>query len=61
MKRYGKVKIKELLQKLREIINKFFCRHKIEFEFLMKMASKTDKWKGFEGRDLAKIENCLSL
>jgi len=42
-----------------EIVDKFLCWHRIGFEVLMKMASKTDKWKG--ERLLIRIENCLSL
>jgi len=45
MKRRGNFKNKGLMREQREIVDKFFFRHRIGFKILMKMASKTDKWK----------------
>jgi len=42
------------MREQREIVDKFFCQHRIGFEVLMKMASKMDKWKG--DRTLGKIK-----
>jgi len=47
------------MRKQREFVDTFFYRHRIGFKVLMKMASKTDKWK--RERPLARIENSLSL